>query len=94
MRLFADATDRRVHSVPLPQRLVEGGLRWLPGAEQVTGVDPDTVPYFTHPTRYVCPNTRRDLAGTDIECPPLSSYVDTLVSYLRANPDLRTGAMQ
>ena len=94
MRLFADATDRRVHSVPLPQRLVEGGLRWLPGAERVTGVDPDTVPYFTHPTRYVCPNTRRDLAGTDIECPPLSSYVDTLVSYLRANPDLRTGAMQ
>jgi thioester reductase-like protein len=94
MALFADATDRRVHAIPLPQSLVEGVLQWVPGAETLTGVDPDTVPYFTHPTRYVCPNTRRDLAGTDIECPPLSSYVDTLVSYLQANPDLRTGAMQ
>ena len=94
MTLFADATDRRVHAVPFPQFLVEGSLRHVPGLERATGVDPDTVPYFTHPTRYVCPNTRRDLAGTGIECPPLGAYVDALVSYLRENPDRRTDAMQ
>lgn len=94
VELFASATDRRVYEIPLPQWLVEGSLRQVPGLEALTGVDPDTVPYFTHPTRYVCPNTRRDLAGTDIECPPLGSYVDVLVAYLRENPDLRTGAMQ
>ena len=92
--LFANATGRTVHTVPLPRRLVEGSLRWIPGAAALTGVDPDTVPYFSHPTQYVCPNTRRDLAGSCIECPPLGSYVDALVAYLRANPDLRTGAMQ
>lgn len=91
--LFAVATDRRVHTVPLPRQLVEGSLRRIPGLERATGVDPDTVPYFTHPTRYVGPNARRDLAGTGIECPPLGTYVDALASYLRENPDERTTAM-
>ena len=92
-KLFARATDRRVIRVPSSSRVVEQALRRVPGLQGATAVDPDTVPYFTHPTSYVCPNTRRALADTDIGCPPLASYVETLVAYLRANPDVRTDAM-
>jgi thioester reductase-like protein len=90
IELFGRATGRRIVPVPLPSSLIEGSLRHVPGLERATGVDPATVPYFDHPTSYVAPNTRRDLAGTDIECPPLSAYVETLVAYLRANPGERT----
>ena len=91
-RSFAAACDRRPVPVPASQRLVRHALG-LSGMERLTGVDPDTVPYFTHPTRYVCPNATRDLAGTDISVPPLGTYVDRLVAYWRDNPDGRTGAM-
>lgn len=93
MRLFARATDRRLLTVPAARRLVERSLREVPGLERLTAVDPDTVPYFTHPTSYISPNTRRALAGTDIACPPLGSYIERLVAYLRANPEGRTDAM-
>jgi len=90
IELFGRATGRRVVSVPLPSSLIEASLRHVPGLERATGVDPATVPYFDHPASYVAPNTRRDLSETDIECPPLSAYVETLVAYLRANPGERT----
>lgn len=77
----------------VPRSLLEGALWRVPGAAAATGVDPATVPYVTHPTSYVCPNTVRDLAGTGVACPPLAAYADRLVAYLRENPDRRRDAM-
>jgi thioester reductase-like protein len=91
--LFAAATDRDVHAIPVPKRLLEGTLRAIPGLESATAVDPDTLPYFTHPTTYVCPNTVRDLHGSNVACPPHGTYVDQLVAHLRENPDERVDAM-
>ncbi|SFR54840.1 SDR family oxidoreductase [Halogeometricum limi] len=90
--ILAAATDRRVLSVPTSQSLltrvlsVERVRRW-------TGVDPAVVPYFTHPTRYVCPNARRDLAGTGVSPPAFGAYARTLVEYVRDHPDVPSDAM-
>jgi hypothetical protein len=48
---------------------------------------------LAHPTRYVSPHTQRALAGTDISCPPLSSYIGTLVAYMREHPEVSADAM-
>jgi hypothetical protein len=61
--------------------------------ERLLGVEPESLPYLYHPTRYDSRNTQRDLAGSGISCPPFSSYVDTLTAYWRANPQFSHAAM-
>lgn len=81
------ALDRRVVEVPAPMRALGDLLARLPGAKRLTGMEPAAMDYFAHPTRYVSPNTRRALAGTDIACPPLGTYLDRLVAYWREHPE-------
>jgi thioester reductase-like protein len=87
----AAALGHRTVSVPLPKPLVKRATREL----QQRGVpaEPATIDYFDHPTRYANPATQRALAGSGIECPPLRSYLDTLVRFLRENPDVGEEAM-
>jgi nucleoside-diphosphate-sugar epimerase len=93
VRLFADAVDRRVVPVPTTLRLSKGVLAGVPGAADLVGVEPETLNYFTHPTRYTGSNARRDLAGSDVSCPPFGSYVETLVAFVRENPSIDPDAM-
>nr|WP_267163457.1 SDR family oxidoreductase [Halovenus salina] len=88
----ADAIGHRVLSPPVPKPLTKRMMRTLAG--RGWPAEPATVDYFDHPTRYACPNTRRALTDTDIECPPVESYMDTLVDFLRENPDVRAEAMR
>ncbi|SDM94714.1 Thioester reductase domain-containing protein [Halogranum gelatinilyticum] len=87
----ADALGHRVVSVPTTKGLAKRGMRLL----QARGVaaEPATLDYFDHPTRYACPNARRLLAGSGIEPPAFNSYVDRLVAYVRAHPEIRSDAM-
>ncbi|MFB6071340.1 MAG: SDR family oxidoreductase [Halobacterium sp.] len=91
-RLLADATGTRVLPVPatrgLAKRLLDAGV-----ARSLTGIPPETLDYFTHPTRYVNPATRRALAGSGVACPAFESYVDRLVAYVRDHPDVTSAAM-
>ncbi|MDH5019095.1 SDR family oxidoreductase [Halobacterium rubrum] len=91
-RLLADVTDTRVLPVPstpgLAKRLLGTGL-----GRSVAGIPPETLDYFTHPTTYVAPHTRRDLAGSGIACPAFESYVDVLAAYARDNPEVGSDAM-
>ncbi|MDG5758416.1 SDR family oxidoreductase [Natronococcus sp. A-GB1] len=82
----ADAIGHRVLSVPGSKSVT----RRLLDAAAARGVpaEPATLDYLDHPTRYACPNTRRALAGTGIECPPFESYVDALVEFVRENPEV------
>lgn len=84
--------DRRVVGVPVPR----GAAKPLAGIAQRLGLpaEPATLDYLDHPTRYVAPNTRRALAGTDIEPPAFESYVDALVTFVRNNPDIDTAGLQ
>ena len=89
---LADATDRRVLEIPSTPRLTKRLLSTDIGHD-VTGIEPATIDYFVLPTRYRNEKTRRHLADTDVYCPPFPSYVETLVEYVRANPDLGSDAM-
>jgi thioester reductase-like protein len=93
VRRFADAVDRRVVPVPTTLRLSKGVLAGLPRVADLVGVEPETLNYFTHPTRYTGSNALRDLAGTDVSCPPFGAYVDTLVAFVRENPSIDPDAM-
>ncbi|MFC4540928.1 SDR family oxidoreductase [Halosolutus amylolyticus] len=88
---IADAAGHRVLSVPGTKSITKRLMR----AAAVRGLpaEPATIDYLDHPTRYACPNTRRALAGTGIDCPPFESYVDELVAFVRENPDIGDEAM-
>lgn len=88
---LGDALDHRVVSVPLPKRVVKGGMAALD--QRGISAEPATLDYFDHPTRYANPQTQRALAGTGIDCPRIESYLDRLVAYVRDNPAVGDDAM-
>ncbi len=88
---IAQATGHRVISVPSTKSVAKRAMGTL--EDRGWPVKPATLDYLDHPTRYACPNTRRALAGTGIECPPFESYVDELVEFVRENPDVSDEAM-
>ncbi len=85
--------DRRVLRVPIHARTGRRVLESAGPLSGLLGVEPASLDYLAHPTRYVSPNTRQALSGTDISCPPLASYVETLVAYMREHPEVGDRAM-
>jgi short-subunit dehydrogenase/thioester reductase-like protein len=68
---------------------VAGTVRLL--LDQV-GIPLETLQFLDWPTSYTDDNTRAALAGTDIDCPPLESYIDRLYYYwLRELAGVRGG---
>ncbi len=88
---IAEAAGHRVLSVPGTKPLTKRLLRVA--ATRGVPAEPASIDYLDHPTRYACPNTRRALAETGIECPPFASYVDELVAFVRQNPTIGDEAM-
>jgi thioester reductase-like protein len=94
LELMRDATGhRRLVRVPLPRRLAKAAIDHVPGVRQVLGIPSSTVDYFCHPTFYDTTNTVDDLAGTGVACPPIASFLPTLVAFMRAHPDISAAAM-
>ena len=83
---LSDAAGRRTVTVPTPKPVAKAAARLLSAGD--VDVEPATVDYFDHPTRYRCPNASDALAGTGVSVPPFESYVDRLVAFARENPDL------
>ena len=81
---MSDAAGRRTVTVPTPKSVAKAAARLL--SARAVDVEPATIDYFDHPTRYRCPNAREALAGTDIAVPPFESYVDRIVAFARENP--------
>jgi len=81
---LADAAGRRTVTVPTPKPVAKAAARLL--SATAVDVEPATIDYFDHPTRYRCPNTREALAGTGISVPRFESYADRLVAFARENP--------
>ena len=81
---MSDAAGRRTVTVPTPKSVAKAAARLL--SARAVDVEPATIDYFDHPTRYRCPNAREVLAGTDIAVPPFESYVDRIVAFARENP--------
>ena len=83
---LSDAAGRRTVTVPTPKPVAKAAARLLSAGG--VDVEPATIDYFDHPTRYRCPNARDALAGTGVSVPPFESYVDRLVGFARENPDI------
>ena len=94
LALLARATDRRLVRVPLRLGLAKAMLDHLPGAARLLRIPSEALDYFVHPTHYDTANTRRDLAESGVACPPVSAYVDRLVAFIRAHPDIGPHAMR
>ena len=92
-REMGRATGRRVLRVPLTRRLAKLAIEKLPGVYQVMRIPSDAVDYLTLPTHYLSANTQADLDGTGVGCPPLPSYLPTLVDFMRRHPDVGSAAM-
>lgn len=90
---IATATKRHIWRMKLPDWLVKGSLRHVPGVYSLVRIEPEAIDYFTLPTRYSCDNTLRDLAGSGIYCPPFVDYVSVLVQFMAAHPEISAEAM-
>ncbi|MGO9959357.1 MAG: SDR family oxidoreductase [Solirubrobacteraceae bacterium] len=90
---LAGATGRKLVTVPVPRTLAKQALRHVPGAYAVLKIPAEAVDYFAHPTHYLTNHTDSDLAGSGIQVPPLRDYIDRLVRFMRANPDIGSAAM-
>ena len=90
---IAQAIPKRIIKVPTLLSVAKPALEYLPGAAWLTGIPPDSVDYFVHPTHYTCANTLADLAGTGIAAPPFPSYVGRLVEFVREHPEISASGM-
>lgn len=93
LEILGGATNRRVVRVPLPRGAVDAVREHAPGVVQALGIEPETLAYLFHPTRYTAENATRALAGTDLDCPAFGSYADRLVQFVRDNPTIASDAM-
>jgi len=91
--LFARATGRKLVRLPMTRVAAKAAIDWMPGVYRLMQIPAATVDYFVQPTVYTCDNTLADLAGTDIAVPPLRTYVDRLVAFMRDNPTVGSQAM-
>ncbi len=87
------ATDRRGVRVRLPRRTTETLLGSVDALERFIGIPAAAVEYFVHPTHYDTTAAQRDLQGSGVACPPVPSYLRTLVSFLRQHAEADEGVM-
>jgi thioester reductase-like protein len=93
LRELARATDRRVLRLPLPLRLAKGAISTVPGLYRLMRIPASSVDYMVHPTRYGTDRTREFLGPAGIAVPPFPSYVDRLVEFARAHPEIGSAPM-
>jgi thioester reductase-like protein len=89
----AKASHRLLVKVPLPVGVAKKMIDWVPLVYRVMQIPSSSIDYFVHPTFYDTANTQADLAGTDLQVPPLRSYLPALVSFMKVHPELGSEAM-
>jgi thioester reductase-like protein len=87
------ATGKRMVRIPLPRRLAKFSIDHVPGVDRLLGIPSSAVDYFCHPTFYDTTNASDDLAGTGTSCPPIASYLPTLVRFVQSHPEVSHHAM-
>lgn len=93
IKTIAAATRHKIVRVPMPRFVAKAALRYVPGVYQLMRIPPAAVDYFNHPTSYDTTNARTDLAASGIDVPKLRDYVENLVSFVRAHPEIGSAAM-
>jgi thioester reductase-like protein len=91
--IFSQATGRKMLRIPTWAPVMKGLLRLLPAAARSTHITPESIDYFTHPTKYTCENTLADLNGTGLSCPRFAEYAPVLVRFMLEHPEVSAKAM-
>jgi thioester reductase-like protein len=82
--LIAARTGRTLPQLPLPHRMVEA-LLGLPGLERLVRPQRSAIRLVNHLAVYNCQNQLALLEGTGIRCPPITSYLDRLIEFVRGH---------
>lgn len=80
--LIAQRAGKTLPSVALPHRAIEA-LLGLPLLERLVRPHRNAIRLVNHLAIYNCRNQLELLAGTGITCPPITSYLDRLVEFVR-----------
>lgn len=86
--LIAEKAHRKLPRFTLSARAADVMLR-LPLLERLARPQRAAISYVNHLALYNCHNTLELLEGTGVRCPPLRSYLDQLVAYVREQYRLR-----
>lgn len=90
---MARAVGCRTIRIPVPAALARFAIDHIPGVRSLLRLPSSTVGYLTHPTYYLTDN-QADLAPSEVRCPPVRSYLDAMVDFMRANPQISPDAMR
>ncbi len=80
--LIAEKANKRLPKFNLSARAADVMLR-LPLVEKLARPQRAAINYVNHLAIYNCHNALELLDGTGIRCPPLATYLDKLVAYVR-----------
>jgi nucleoside-diphosphate-sugar epimerase len=80
--LIAEKANKRMPKFTLSARAADMMLR-LPLVERLARPQRAAISYVNHLAIYNCHNTLELLDGSGIRCPPLSTYLDKLVEFVR-----------
>jgi nucleoside-diphosphate-sugar epimerase len=80
--MIAEMANKRLPKITLSAKAADVVLR-LPFVEKIARPQRAAISYVNHLAIYNSHNTLELLDGTGIRCPPLASYLETLVSYVR-----------
>ncbi len=90
-QLIAERVNRRLPPVTLPHRAVEALLS-LPVLERLYRPQRAAIESVNHLALYNCRHLLSLLEGTGIQCPPITSYLDRLIEFVRAEFERRRQA--
>jgi hypothetical protein len=93
IELIGHATRRKIVRVPLPRGAAKFLIDRVPGVYWLMQIPSPVIDYFMHPTLYTCASTLADLEGSGLKVPPLPSYVDRLVDFMRRHPSIGSSSM-
>ncbi len=91
--IMGQATGRRIVRIRVPRTLVKFLIDHVPGVYRWMQIPSAAIDYFVHPTLYTCLSTLADLEGSGLKVPPLATYVDRLVEFVRLHPGIGSSPM-
>src|SRR5512133_722572 len=89
--MIAARAGKKLPSVSVPARAFQALLQ-LPLLERFSGVHRPAIEYVNHLAIYNCRNLLTLLDGTGIRCPPITSYLDRLMTFVEGTFEKRREA--
>jgi thioester reductase-like protein len=93
IELLGHATRRIIVRIPLPIAFTKFAIDRVPGVYRLMQIPSPAIDYFVHRTVYTCANTLADLEGSGLKVPPIPTYVDRLVDFVRSHPGIGSSPM-